>query len=184
MTWINRPASPLLLTLWSKKVRFLSRMPEQEPDQQLSDEENYQETVRGVRSFMGWHQVPGFQCSASSQDNNQFAGPRIHSTGNILVKLSSDDWLCRKMEKLNLPLTEDYPTHSSDASGLSRDQFVKVPHTQKWYDVYAQKKGISQSKVYCWPNEPVKLNNSFTRVARPSISGSPASRPIAQETLR
>ena len=32
-------------------------MPEQELDQQLSDEQNYWETIRGVRSFIGWHQV-------------------------------------------------------------------------------------------------------------------------------
>ena len=33
-------------------------IPEQEPDQQISEEQNYQETMRGVRSFIGWHQVP------------------------------------------------------------------------------------------------------------------------------
>ena len=32
-------------------------MPEQELDQQLSDEQNYRETIKGVRSFMGWHQL-------------------------------------------------------------------------------------------------------------------------------
>ena len=35
-------------------------MPEQELDQQLSEEQNYWETVRDVQSFMGWHQVPEF----------------------------------------------------------------------------------------------------------------------------
>ena len=32
-------------------------MPEQELDQQLSEEQNYWETIRGFISFMGWHQV-------------------------------------------------------------------------------------------------------------------------------
>ena len=32
-------------------------MPEQELDQQLSDEQNYWEIIRGVRFFIGWHQV-------------------------------------------------------------------------------------------------------------------------------
>ena len=51
-------------------------MPEQEPDQQLSDEQNYQKTVIGVWSFMGWHQVPEFESSASFENDNLCAGPR------------------------------------------------------------------------------------------------------------
>ena len=30
----------------------------QEPDQLLSEEHNYRERVSGVRSYMGWHQIP------------------------------------------------------------------------------------------------------------------------------
>ena len=30
-------------------------------DQELSEEANYRETIRGVRSFMGWHKVPEFE---------------------------------------------------------------------------------------------------------------------------
>ena len=44
--------------------------PEQEPDQVTTEEQNYRETLSGVRSFMGWNQVPGFESSASSQDDN------------------------------------------------------------------------------------------------------------------
>ena len=89
-------------------------MPEQELDQQLSDEQNYRETIRGVRSFMGWHQVPEFESSASSQHDNHFANPRTQPTGEVPVKLSSDDWLCRKMEKFNITLTEGYSTCGSE----------------------------------------------------------------------
>ena len=31
-------------------------------DQELSEEASYRETIRGVRSFMGWHKVPEFEC--------------------------------------------------------------------------------------------------------------------------
>ena len=31
-------------------------------DQEVSEEANYRETIRGVRSFMGWHKVPEFEC--------------------------------------------------------------------------------------------------------------------------
>ena len=41
-------------------------------DQELSEEASYRETIRGVRSFMGWHKVPEFE-SVSSSDDNPFA---------------------------------------------------------------------------------------------------------------
>ena len=55
-------------------------IPEQELDQQLSEEQNNWETVRGVWSFLGWHQVPEFESSASFQDDNRFARPRTQPT--------------------------------------------------------------------------------------------------------
>ena len=58
---------------------------------------------------------------------------RTQPNGKVSIKIPSDEWLCRKMEKLNITLTEDYPTLSSETSGLSRDMFVRVPKTQKWY---------------------------------------------------
>ena len=45
-------------------------------DQQLSEEQAYQETVRGVRSDMGWNQIHEFESSASSRDDNSFASHR------------------------------------------------------------------------------------------------------------
>ena len=87
-------------------------VPDQQPDHQLSEEQNYRETVRGVRSFLGWHQVPEFESSASSQE--AFDGPRTKPTGKVSVKLPSDYWLRWKMENLNLTLTESYPTCSTD----------------------------------------------------------------------
>ena len=46
---------------------------EDELDQEHSEEANYRETMRGVRFFMGWHQIPDFDSSSSSMDNNPFA---------------------------------------------------------------------------------------------------------------
>ena len=65
---------------------------EEDSNQQISEEQNYREMERGVRSCMGWHQVPKFESEASLQDDNPFASPRSHSTGKISVKLPSDDW--------------------------------------------------------------------------------------------
>ena len=92
---------------------------------------------------MGWYQVLEFNSLVSSQGDNLYAGPRTQPPVSISVKLPSDDWLCQEMEKLNLILTEGYATRSfntSGPSGLSRYQFNKVPYTQKWYDVYWEKR--------------------------------------------
>ena len=35
-------------------------------DQELSEEANYRETIKGVRSFMGWHQILDFDSSSPS----------------------------------------------------------------------------------------------------------------------
>ena len=95
-------------------------------DQEVSEESTYRETIRGVRSFMGWHQIPEFN-GVSSADDNPFAGSQVQPTGKVSVKLPVDDWLCRKMEKLNLTVAEGYPSRSTETAGLLRDQFVKTP---------------------------------------------------------
>ena len=47
--------------------------------------EAIRETIRGMRSFMGWHQIPEFDV-VSSTDNNPFAGSRVKPTGKVSVK--------------------------------------------------------------------------------------------------
>ena len=66
---------------------------------------------------MGWHNIPEF-ISVSSSDDNPFAGSRVQPTGKVSVKLPVDDWLCRKMEKLNLTITEGYPSRNTETAGL------------------------------------------------------------------
>ena len=93
-------------------------------DQEISEEANHLETMREVRSFMGWHQVSKFDSSSSSLDDNPFAGTRTQPTGIISVKLPSDDQLCKKVEKLNITIAEGYPSRNSEISGLMKDQLV------------------------------------------------------------
>ena len=87
-------------------------------DQEISEEADYCETMRGVRSFIGWHQVPEFESSSLSLDGNPFAGTNTQPMGKVLVKLLSDEWLCKKMGKLNIIITEGYPSCSSETSGF------------------------------------------------------------------
>ena len=74
---------------------------------------------------MGWHHIPDYDNSAASMDDNPFAGSRVKRTGKVSVRLPVDEWLCRKMEKLNLTVAEGYPSSNSENSGLLHDQFVR-----------------------------------------------------------
>ena len=56
-------------------------------DLDLSEDATYRETIRGVRSFMGWHD------RVSSSDDNPFAGFQVQPTGKVSVKLPVDEWL-------------------------------------------------------------------------------------------
>ena len=116
---------------------------------------------------MGWHQVSGFECSASTQTDNRFASPRSQATGKMSVKLPSDHRLCRKV------VTEGYSSHRTDTNGLFKNQFVTVNRTQRWHDVFLEKKDFSQAKVTFCHNEPAKIDSVFTRIARPSQFSGP-----------
>ena len=59
--------------------RDISR--ERELDIELSEEANYWESMKGMRSFMGWYQVPEFDTSSSSLDDDPFAAVRTQLTG-------------------------------------------------------------------------------------------------------
>ena len=75
-------------------VNAQGELPEDSTDQDLSEDANYRETIRGVRSFIGWHQIPDFDSVSSSLDDNPFAGSRVKPTGKVSVKLPVDEWLC------------------------------------------------------------------------------------------
>ena len=111
---------------------FQGDLPEDATDQDLSEDANYRETIRGVRSFMGWHQIPDYDHSSSSLDDNPFAGSRTKPAGKVSVRLPVDEWLCRKFERLNVTVAEGYPSRNSETGGLLRDQFVKTPRSTKW----------------------------------------------------
>ena len=101
-----------MLVLPVPALPFRDRSPDRDDtaDQDLSEEANYRETIRGVRLFMGWHQIPDFDSASSSLDDTPFAGSRVNPTGKVSVKLAVDEWLCRKFEKLNLTVSEGYPS--------------------------------------------------------------------------
>ena len=121
---------------------------------------------------------------ASSEDN-PFAAPKIQPAGKISVQLPTDDWLCRKMDRLNLTLTQGYPAKGSEPGGLQRDQFIKPTKSQgKWYGLHPNQDKPAGS-VSFWHSDNAKVNSTFSRIARYSALSAPApvSRFIAQDTL-
>ena len=162
-----------------------------ETPEQMEDM-SYRETVRSIRSFIGWHHIPAFETDYSESDksNNPWKGKNPRKLTRISVAMPPDDWLCQKLERLNLTVAEGYPSRSQDSAGLKRDQFIKVPKSQeKWYKMHLLKSDGPHRpgrSVFNWRNTEAKVNSQFPRITKASAypSTGPPSRPIAQEALR
>ena len=59
--------------------------------------------------------------STNTSEDSPFAGPKAAVPGKVSVQMPTEDWLCRNLSKLKVTLVEGYPSHSSEASGLSKD---------------------------------------------------------------
>ena len=108
--------------------------------------------------------------------------------GKVSVLLPPEDWLCRKLENLDLVLIEGYPSKSNEPGSLHVDQFLQPLKSQsRWYGIHpAEPKDPTrpEKSVNTWPNDAAKLNSAFPRICKPSASASqPPSRPIS-DTLR
>ena len=157
------------------------------PNHSPSEEQSYKETMRGIRSFMGWTHIPDMDTTTGSSEDNPFAGPKLQTPGKISVQLTTDEWLCWKLSNLNLTLTDGYPSHSAEAGGLQRDQFLKPPRSQaKWYGCHPQQKSDTTETLTSWSRDSSKLNSGYLRIARQAgiATSPPQSRPISQDTLR
>ena len=100
--------------------------------------------------------------------------------------MPTEEWLCKKLSKLNITLVEGYPSRSSEAGGLMMDQFLRPAKSQsRWYGLSSDHKA-DPSAVSTWYTDTCKLNSSYCRIARQSglTSTHPTSRRISQETLR
>ena len=87
--------------------------------------------MREVHSFIGWNQIPYFDISSFSLDDKPFVGSQAQPTGKVSIELSADDWLCRKLEKLNVSIAEGYLSRNAETAGLYRDQFLKTPRSSR-----------------------------------------------------
>ena len=106
--------------------------------------------------------------------------------GKVSIQMPTEDWLCKKIGKLNLTLVEGYLSRSSEAGGLLMDQFLRTAKSHsRWYSLATDHKA-DPAAVSGWSTESSKLNSCFSRISRQSglTSTPPASRRISQESLR
>ena len=73
-----------------------------EPDQALSVEHTYREMMRGIRSYMGWSNIPDMDSSNTVSGDNPFSSLKVPVPGKVSVQMPTEDWLCKKLSKLNL----------------------------------------------------------------------------------
>ena len=76
-----------------------------EQDLPTSEEQTYRETMRGIRSFMGWSYVPDID-SSNPSDDNPFTGPKTPAPSKVSVQMPTEEWLCKKLSKPNVTLVE------------------------------------------------------------------------------
>ena len=134
---------------------------------------------------MGWSRMPDVD-SSNPSDDNPFAGPKAPAPSKVSVQMPTEEWLCKKLSKLNITLVEGYLSQTSEAGGLLLDQLLRLAKSQsRWYGISPGQKTDSQT-VSGWSVSASKLNGSYTRIARKAgmASTPPASRRISQDTLR
>ena len=78
-------------------------------DQPLSQEQTYRETIRAIHPFMGWSHLPDIDSATNTSEDNPFAGPKTPVIGKVSVQMPTEDWLCKKLQKLNTTLVEATP---------------------------------------------------------------------------
>ena len=84
-------------------------------NQPSTEEQNYRETMRDVRSSINWTHVLDIDENMASAEDNPFAAPK-QPVGKLSVTLLTDYWLCRKIGSLKLTLLQGYPSAKLNSS--------------------------------------------------------------------
>ena len=56
-----------------------------------SEEQTYRETMKGIRSYMGWSDIPDLGSANTALDDNPFSGPKTVTPGKVLVQMPTED---------------------------------------------------------------------------------------------
>ena len=78
---------------WSEEHSIINQ------DHPVSEEQNYRDTMQGIRSYMGWSHIPEVDNTAATSDDNPFAGPKTVTPGKVSVRMPTEEWLCKKTWK-------------------------------------------------------------------------------------
>ena len=82
----------------------------------------------------------------------------------------TEDWLCRKLAKLDLTLVEGYPSCGSEPGGLAKVVFLRPAKLQsKWYGLHTDVKTDTKTdsaQLTHWSTDSSKLNSSYSRIAK------------------
>ena len=62
-----------------------------EPDQIPSGEKTYWETMRGIRSYKSWTDIPDVDSSNTASDDNPFSGPKAPVPSKISVTMPTEE---------------------------------------------------------------------------------------------
>ena len=98
-------------------------------NEEVNQEMSYKESVRSVCSFMGWTHIPVIYLTCDKEwekANNPWKGKNPRPPIKVSVALPPNEWLCQKLEKLNLEVVEFYISRSQDFCAFKVDQFVRT----------------------------------------------------------
>ena len=62
-----------------------------EPDQAISEEQTYRETMSGIRSYMGWSNIPELDSATTGSDDNPFSSPKSSAPGKVSVQMPTEE---------------------------------------------------------------------------------------------
>ena len=62
-----------------------------ELDQIPSAQQMYRVTMRGIRSYMGWSNIPDVDSSNTASDDNPFSGPKVPVPGKVSINMPTED---------------------------------------------------------------------------------------------
>ena len=65
---------------------------------------------------MGWNCIPDFELGYADPDNfnNSLRTKHPRTSSKISVEMPADNWLCQKLERLNLTIAEGCPSRAQE----------------------------------------------------------------------
>ena len=134
-----------------------------EQEQQLSEEQTYRETMKGIRSFMGWSHIPDIDSTANTSEDNPFAIPKAPVPGKVSVQMPTEDWLCQKFAKLNLSSREERVELKTTPHNLPRA-------SSRINDIYCVTKLQERLLTGCSPRKTLTVPLSQRHVKFPVVT--------------